>query len=93
MEILKKNETSKLKFRARGSGRFSTPIRDAFDKLKVGESLVITNKEWNEYYKGIPHASVGGWSIVSGKKHSIRTLSKDRTKKGYICTWAIIRKT
>lgn len=75
MEILKSKEIAQMAFsNGPGNRAFRTPIRDAFEKLKVGEGVVFTLDEWHEHYKSLPNG-VTYWGKKMGWKISIR---KDR---------------
>lgn len=88
MEILKSKEIDKLVLSDRGRWGFRTPIRTAFEKLKVGEGVVFTEKEWHENYKTTPQSSVQ-WGKKMGWKVSCRSLKKE----GKIKTFALVRKS
>ena len=54
-----------------------TPIRDAFQDLAVGESLVLTNKEFGEYYKGSIRVVPRSWAIKNKWGISVKIVKKE----------------
>lgn len=91
MKILNAKETSKLSFQYKGKRTFDNPIRRAFEKLEVGESIVLTFKEWQEYYKNPPNSYIYQWAKGIGWKVEVRKLQVERTRNEVNITYVIIR--
>lgn len=91
MEILSKKETKKLKSVSRGIHGVRSPIRDAFNNLGVGQSIVFTSTEWNEFYKSHPAAVARAWCSHKGWNISCRKVKNERVALLKIRTWALIR--